>query len=186
MGHPFGFLIKNEDLTTTTKSSTAFFPIMEMGANVPFIHSILSSSLMQVPAGPKPEDKVGWGAIVSIKERQGPAELLPQARLDQLEADIVRETTRRNRRRHRPRGSFVPGGQKSRRSSSPTPTTLDQGGSEVLATSEWNPDQISLPENIKIHGVRIHSGTSVGLSYHHMTTRKDFFGPDAATFRSER
>ncbi|KAJ9617190.1 hypothetical protein H2200_000911 [Cladophialophora chaetospira] len=68
-GHPFGFLTKNEDLYNYNKSSTAFFPVMELGTNVPFIHSILSSSFMQALAGPQAEDKAGLGAIIGIAQK---------------------------------------------------------------------------------------------------------------------
>ncbi|OAL19458.1 hypothetical protein AYO22_09620 [Fonsecaea multimorphosa] len=68
-GRPFGFLIENKDLYDYNKSSTAFFPVMEMSTNLPFIHSILSSSLMQALAGPKPEDKAGLGAIIGIAQK---------------------------------------------------------------------------------------------------------------------
>ncbi|KIW79697.1 hypothetical protein Z517_06311 [Fonsecaea pedrosoi CBS 271.37] len=68
-GHPFGFLIENRDLYDYNKSSTAFFPVMELGTNIPLIHSVLSSSLMQALAGPKPEDKAGLGAIIGIAQK---------------------------------------------------------------------------------------------------------------------
>ncbi|OAP64768.1 hypothetical protein AYL99_00740 [Fonsecaea erecta] len=68
-GHPFGFLIENKDLYDYNKSSTAFFPVMELGTNLPLIHFILSSSLMQALAGPKPEDKAGLGAIIGIAQK---------------------------------------------------------------------------------------------------------------------
>lgn len=42
---------------------------MELGTNVPFIHSILSSRLVQALAGPKPEDKKGLGAIVGVAQK---------------------------------------------------------------------------------------------------------------------
>jgi cytochrome P450 len=64
-----GFLSQNQDLYDYNKSSTEFFPIMELGTNVPFIHSILSSRLMQAMAGPKPEDKVGMGAIIGVLQK---------------------------------------------------------------------------------------------------------------------
>ena len=68
-GQPFGFLTKNEDLYNYNKSSTSFFPIMELGTNIPFIHSILSSSFIQALAGPKAEDKGGLGAIIGIAQK---------------------------------------------------------------------------------------------------------------------
>lgn len=68
-GYPFGFLIKNEDLYNYNKSSSEFFPILELGSNIPFIQAILSSRFMQALAGPKPEDKVGFGAIIGIAQK---------------------------------------------------------------------------------------------------------------------
>ena len=41
---------------------------MELGTNVPLIHTILSSRLMQFLAGPKPEDKAGLGAIIGVAQ----------------------------------------------------------------------------------------------------------------------
>jgi cytochrome P450 len=42
---------------------------MELGTNVPFIHAILSSRVMQALAGPKPEDKAGMGAIIGVLQK---------------------------------------------------------------------------------------------------------------------
>lgn len=68
-GRPLGFLKENRDLFDYNKSATEFFPIMELGTNVPFVHSILSSKLVQALAGPKPEDKVGMGAIIGVLQQ---------------------------------------------------------------------------------------------------------------------
>jgi cytochrome P450 len=68
-GYPFGFITKNEDLYDYNKTSTAFFPMMELGTNIPLVHSVLSSRLMQAIAGPKAEDKIGLGAIIGITRR---------------------------------------------------------------------------------------------------------------------
>lgn len=68
-GSPFGFLSHDTDLYEYNKSSTEFFPVMELATNIPFIHSILSSRLMQALAGPKPEDKTGLGAIVGVAQK---------------------------------------------------------------------------------------------------------------------
>lgn len=68
-GQPFGFLREDADLYAYNKSSTEFFPVMELATNVPFIHYILSSRLMQALAGPKPEDKTGLGAIVGVAQK---------------------------------------------------------------------------------------------------------------------
>ena len=42
---------------------------MELGTNIPWIHNILSSKLMQALAGPKPEDKAGLGAIIGVAQK---------------------------------------------------------------------------------------------------------------------
>lgn len=68
-GFPFGFLEKDEDLYEYNKSSTEFFPVMELATNVPAIWSIISSRLMQALAGPKPEDRKGLGAIVGVAQK---------------------------------------------------------------------------------------------------------------------
>ncbi|OCT52372.1 pisatin demethylase [Cladophialophora carrionii] len=67
-GRPFGFLTHNEDLYNYNKTSTAFFPVLELGTNFPWVHAILSSPLLQALAGPKPEDKAGLGAIIGIAQ----------------------------------------------------------------------------------------------------------------------
>jgi cytochrome P450 len=68
-GYPFGFITKNEDLFDYNKTSTAFFPIMELGTNIPLVHRVLSSKLIQAIAGPKAEDKLGLGAIIGIARK---------------------------------------------------------------------------------------------------------------------
>jgi cytochrome P450 len=68
-GSPFGFVTKNEDLYDYVKTSNAFFPFMELGTNVPLIHSVLSSNLVQSIAGPKAEDRLGLGAIIGVTRR---------------------------------------------------------------------------------------------------------------------
>ena len=42
---------------------------MELGTNVPFIHTILSSSFVQALAGPKPEDKTGLGKMAGVTQK---------------------------------------------------------------------------------------------------------------------
>ena len=63
-GQPVGFLIKNADLYEYNESSSAFFPILEMGANVPWLGNLLKSRLMSYLAGPKAGDKAGLGALM--------------------------------------------------------------------------------------------------------------------------
>lgn len=67
-GSPFGFLTKDEDLYEYNKSSTEFFPVMELATNIPAVWSIISSRLMQAIAGPKPEDRKGLGAIINVAQ----------------------------------------------------------------------------------------------------------------------
>jgi cytochrome P450 len=71
------------------KSSTQFFPIMELGTNVPFIHSILSSSLMQALAGPKPEDKAGLGAVIGVLQQIVAQRFSGQGSDDKRERDML-------------------------------------------------------------------------------------------------
>ena len=68
-GYSFGFVTKNEDLYDYLKTSNAFFPFMELGTNVPVIHRILSSNLVQSIAGPKAEDRLGLGAIIGVTRK---------------------------------------------------------------------------------------------------------------------
>ena len=67
-GQALGFLIKNEDLYNYHKSSSAFYPIMELGSNHPTILAILNSRAME-GAAPKPTDKIGFGAIVGVAQK---------------------------------------------------------------------------------------------------------------------
>ena len=67
-GQALGFLIRNEDLYDYRKSSTAFYPVMEMSSNHPTILAILNSRVME-GAAPKPTDKVGFGAIVGVAHK---------------------------------------------------------------------------------------------------------------------
>lgn len=68
-GFPFGFLTKDEDLYEYNKSSTEFFPVMELATNVPAIWNIISSKFMQAVAGPKAEDRKGLGAIIGVAQK---------------------------------------------------------------------------------------------------------------------
>ena len=63
-GKPIGFLLANRDLFAYNESTTAFFPVLAMGASVPTINNILQSRIMQFLAGPKAGDKAGLGAII--------------------------------------------------------------------------------------------------------------------------
>ena len=63
-GRPLGFLIENRDLYDYNESSTAFFPVLAMGASVPAVNNILKSRIVQFLAGPKAQDKAGLGAII--------------------------------------------------------------------------------------------------------------------------
>ncbi|QIW94503.1 hypothetical protein AMS68_000021 [Peltaster fructicola] len=62
-GEALGFLSKNQDLFNYIKTSSAFFPVMELSANFPSILKILQSPLM-ASAAPKPTDRIGFGAIL--------------------------------------------------------------------------------------------------------------------------
>lgn len=68
-GSPFGFLSKDEDLYEYNKSSTEFFPVLELASNIPVIWTIISSRLMQAIAGPNPEDRTGFGAITNVAQK---------------------------------------------------------------------------------------------------------------------
>jgi cytochrome P450 len=68
-GNAMGFLTKNEDLYDYIKSSTDYFPIMELGSNHPLILSILNSRFMQANAAPKPDDKLGFGRIIGVAHK---------------------------------------------------------------------------------------------------------------------
>ena len=63
-GRPLGFLHENRDLYDYNASSTAFMPVLAMGASVPIIGDILKSRIVQFLAGPKSKDKAGLGAII--------------------------------------------------------------------------------------------------------------------------
>lgn len=88
-GAPFGFLTKDTDLYEYNKSSTEFFPVMELGTNIPFIHSILSSRLVQSLAGPKPEDKKGLGAIVGVAQKIVAERFNPNAEKSGRDRDML-------------------------------------------------------------------------------------------------
>ena len=67
-GQAIGFLVKDEDLYDYHRSSTAFYPIMELSSNHPTILAILNSRIMS-GAAPKPTDKIGFGAIVGVAQK---------------------------------------------------------------------------------------------------------------------
>ena len=65
-GAPFGYLTQDKDLYSYNKTSTAFFPIMEMQTNSRSVHAILNSRLVQYLAGPKAGDTTGLGAVIGV------------------------------------------------------------------------------------------------------------------------
>lgn len=58
-GRPLGFLLENRDLYDYNASSTAFIPVLAMGASVPIIGDILKSRIVQFLAGPKRKTRPG-------------------------------------------------------------------------------------------------------------------------------
>jgi cytochrome P450 len=78
-GQALGFLVKNEDLYDYHKSSSAFYPIMELGSNHPTVLAILNSRVME-GAAPKPTDKIGFGAIVGVAQKAVAERFGPHAR----------------------------------------------------------------------------------------------------------
>lgn len=87
-GFPFGFLTEDKDLYDYNKSSTEFFPVMELATNIPVIWDIVSSRMMHALAGPKPEDRKGLGAIIGVAQRIVAERFEP----DRKEKDYSRDT----------------------------------------------------------------------------------------------
>lgn len=82
-GHSNGFLPNNKDLFDYFKITTAFFPIMELGCNLPAVLKLLHSKWMQALAGPKPTDQVGMGALIGQAHREVATRFGPDAKDDQ-------------------------------------------------------------------------------------------------------
>ena len=95
-GQPIGFLEENKDLYDYNKSTSASFPILELGCNIPVINSILKSSIAQATAAPKPDDKTGFGAIIGIGHRAVAERFGPMAKQqrDMLGSFIAHGLTR--------------------------------------------------------------------------------------------
>jgi cytochrome P450 len=97
-GAPFGFITKNKDLYDYNKTTTAFFPLLELSMNIPLIQSVLSSKLMHLIAGPKAEDKSGLGAIIGVTRKivaeRFDASANAKAPMDMLSSFIAHGLTR--------------------------------------------------------------------------------------------
>ncbi|KAJ9500512.1 hypothetical protein LTR96_000789 [Exophiala xenobiotica] len=228
-GQALGFLIKNEDLYDYHKSSSQFYPIMELSSNHPMILSILRSRIMQ-GAAPKPTDKIGFGAIVgvahkAVAERFGPD---PKKVQDMLGSFVSHGLTQQECEVETLL-QILAGADSTATALRTTflfiltsPTAYAKLREEIAAVVEsWdvsysvikNSEAQNLryleaciqeglrmfmplqglagrvspyPDGATVNGVFIPPGTEVGIATYAMGHRRDFYGPDADTFRPER
>ena len=225
-GKPVGFLIENRDLYDYNASSTAFYPILAMGATVSFINTILQSRVMQFLAGPKPEDKAGAGAIIGWTQKIVADRFAGQGkndRVDMLDSFIKHGLTQLEAESESLLQLLA--GSDSTATSirmsilfiltnppvyAKLRSEIDEAGKQggIIQNSEtaslpylravvkeairvWQPltgiaTKVAPPEGCTSNGVRIPGGTDLALNIQALTTRKDFFGPDADLFRPER
>ena len=116
-GEPFGFLTKNEDVYDYNRTTRAFFPFMELADNIPIIHSFLSSRIVQALAAPKPEDRIGMGAVIGVSQRVVAERFGPDAK---LKDDML--------------GSFVSHGLTQREAEAETLLTILAGADSTATT----------------------------------------------------
>ncbi len=228
-GQALGFLIKNEDLYDYHKSSSQFYPIMELSSNHPMILSILRSRIMQ-GAAPKPTDKIGFGAIVgvahkAVAERFGPD---PKKVQDMLGSFVNHGLTQQECevetllqilagadstatalrttflfiltspsayvRLREEIAAAVESGDVSypviKNSEAQNLRYLEaciQEGLRMFMPLQGLAGRVSpSPDGATVNGVFIPPGTEVGIATYAMGHRRDFYGPDADTFRPER
>ncbi|KAH7346262.1 cytochrome P450 [Rhexocercosporidium sp. MPI-PUGE-AT-0058] len=74
---PFGYLKQNSDLHDYIKTVRAYIPVLELQTNIPFVNTILSSTIVRKLMAPTAKDRIGMGKIMGIAkeivgERFGP------------------------------------------------------------------------------------------------------------------
>jgi cytochrome P450 len=231
-GKPVGFLIQNQDLYDYNESSSAFYPVLAMGATLETFNDILKSRIVQFLAGPKAKDKAGLGAIIGwaqqiVGERFAEKPTKSKDRrvamldsfidhgLTQLEAEsesllqilagsdstatVIRMTV-----------LYLltnPPVYAKLRAEVDEAVNKDQASSIVRVAEFnslpylqavvkesirlWQPltgiaTKIAPAEGVTSYGRHIPGGTLLALHIQAITTRKDFFGPDADLFRPQR
>jgi len=228
-GQAVGFLTKNEDLYEYHKSSTAFYPIMELGSNHPTILAILNSRLME-GAAPKPTDKLGFGAITGVAHKAVAERFGPDAKklqdmlgsfvnhgLTQQECEVesllqilagadstatalrttflyILTSPLTYSRLREEMAIAIEAGKvnypvisNSQAQNLPYLQACIKEGLRMFMPLQGLAGRVSpSPGGATINGVFIPPGTEVGMSTFAMNHRKDFYGPDADTFRPER
>ena len=64
LGHPFGYLKRNEDIYGFLATTRSLMPALELGCNHSWIKRLLESRLMQTIVAPSPTDSKGIGAVI--------------------------------------------------------------------------------------------------------------------------
>ena len=228
-GQALGFLIKNEDLYDYHKTSSQFYPIMELSSNHPSILSFLRSRIMR-GAQPKPTDKIGFGAIVgvahkAVAERYGSDPKKVQDMigsfvnhgLTQQECEVetllqilagadstatalrttflfILTSPSAYAKLRAEIAAAVESGdvsypviKNSEAQNLPYLQACIQEGLRMFMPLQGLAGRVSpSPNGVTVNGVFIPPGTEVGISTFAMNHRRDFYGPDADTFRPER
>ena len=69
LGHPFGYLKRNEDVYSFLATTRSLMPALELGCNHSWIKRLLESRLMQTIVAPSPTDSKGIGAVIGAARK---------------------------------------------------------------------------------------------------------------------
>ena len=69
LGHPFGYLKRNEDVYNFLATTRSLMPALELGCNHSWIKRLLESRLMQTIVAPSPTDSKGIGAVIGAARK---------------------------------------------------------------------------------------------------------------------
>ena len=69
LGHPFGYLKRNEDVYGFLATTRSLMPALELGCNHSWIKRLLESRLMQTIVAPSPTDTKGIGAVIGVARK---------------------------------------------------------------------------------------------------------------------
>ena len=69
LGHPFGYLKRNEDVYNFLATTRSLMPALEFGCNHSWIKHLLESRLMQTIIAPSPTDSKGIGAAIGAARK---------------------------------------------------------------------------------------------------------------------
>lgn len=89
--HTLGYLKNNSDMHDYIKTVRAYMPVLEMRANIPFVHSILDNSVVRKLMAPTAKDRFGLGKMMGVAKQVAGERFGPNAKVkDDMLGSFVR------------------------------------------------------------------------------------------------